>query len=190
MSLILFSCRKSKTNNAVKIVTRKPLRFWPFADVMLTEPLFLWVLRLDNQVGPAGSTLAKPMLTLPSHLLLHVHRNVFQEDWLRYFPRSGVCTSFFHSLQILNPVSGSWQPMLPLIITCPPSSSLACEQQIQLCILSGWPILYLYQQIISDALQKSSQLLVSCHVALPADIRAIIVPCENEGLTQRLPQVV
>lgn len=84
------------TNNAIKIFTQKPLGFCPIPDVMLTHPLLLWVLRLDNQVG-------KPMLTLPNHLVLHVRRNMFQEDSLCYFPRSRVCILLFHSLQDLEP---------------------------------------------------------------------------------------
>lgn len=146
---------------------------------MLTHPLFLWVLSLANQVGPSGPTLVKPMLSFQGNLLLCAPRSVFQENLPHYFAMSGV---FFTRFRIFNPVSGSWQPMVPLIITCLPSCSLVTEQQIQLCIITGWPILYLYQQVVSDILQKSFQLFVSCHVALPADVRAVAVPYENETL--------
>lgn len=90
--IIIISCRKSTTNNAIKIYTHKLLVFCPIPGVMLTHPLLLWVLRLDNRVG-------KPMLTLPNHLVLHVPRNMFQEDSLR----SRVCILLFHSLQDLEP---------------------------------------------------------------------------------------
>lgn len=56
MSVIMISCRKSKSYNAIRVVPHTPLGFWPVLAVMLTHPLFHWVLRLDNQVGPVGST--------------------------------------------------------------------------------------------------------------------------------------
>lgn len=125
MRLIMISCRKSKSNNAIRIVTHAPLGFWPVLGVMLTHLLFHRVLRLDNQVGPVGSTLCKPMLTLPSHLLLRFSKSMFQEDSFHYFPRSGVYTLLFDSLRDLEPCFKYL--MLPLIITHPHSSSLASE---------------------------------------------------------------
>lgn len=69
---------------------------------MLPHPFFLWVLGLNNHVGPAGFAVSKPILTFPSHLLFHVPRNVFQDDLLHYFPRSGVCTSLLDFFQDLE----------------------------------------------------------------------------------------
>lgn len=121
----MISCRKSKSYNAIRVVPHTPLGFWPVLAVMLTHPLFHWVLRLDNQVGPVGSTFCKPMLTLLSHLLLCLSKNVFQEDSFHYFPRSGDCTLLFDSLRDLEAFFKHL--MLSLIITRPHSSSLASE---------------------------------------------------------------
>lgn len=104
MSLIIISCRKISLIMPLKLSQTNLLGFVPF--LVLCYPTHSSLgLRLNNHVGPAGSTVSKPILTLPSHLLFHVPRNVFQEDLLHYFPRSRVCMLLFHFFRDLEPCS-------------------------------------------------------------------------------------
>lgn len=152
---------------------------------MLPHPFFLWVLRLSNHVGPAGSTVNKPVLTLPSHLLFHVPRNLFQEDLLHFFFQiwgpyfafslfSGSWTLF----QSCDSQYSSWlfhaQLVLPVLVTC---RSICASHLVGLSCTN-------VNKFSLTPSKNLSQLFVSCDITFAEDI---IDPYESKGLIQRLP---
>lgn len=66
---------------------------------------------------------------------------------------------------------------------------LLCEYQIQLYVTPGWPIQFLYKEIILHILQKSV-LLTSHLVALPAGVRLKPLRRTKTSVIQRLPRIV
>lgn len=155
MSLIIFSCRKTRLIMPLKLSHTNLFGFVPF--LVLCYPIHSssgfsgWTTVLVQQ----DLMLVNPFWLFPvacSFMCPEMHS---KRIYSFIFPDLASVLHFFTFFRILNPVPGSWQPILQLIIPHPRGSSCVSELQIQLCVTSYRPILYQCQQAASGTLQKS-----------------------------------
>lgn len=142
MSLIIISCRKTRLIMPLKLSHTNLFSFVPF--LVLCYPIhssfgfWHWATMLVQQ----DLLLVNPFWFFPVACSFTCPEMYSKRIYSIIFPDLASILHFFTFFRILNHVPGSWQPMLQLIIPCPPGSSWVSELQIQLCITSGWPILY------------------------------------------------
>lgn len=125
--------------------------------------------------------LLSPLVHKSSHFT--TEGNQVDQGWftLGISPVCNVLLAFLSPLRILNCTSPwSLHPRLALIIVLPVRSFLFVKSwSSSASPLAGSPSI---SYIIPDTLQYSPGLFVSCHIALPAEVKEIKVCHKNRGL--------